>query len=73
MASYLEDLPPELQREIALKRRITPAEYAALLGLSLDAARRRWRKGAIPAPTSTGGRKLGIQLGVALEVAGRGA
>lgn len=69
MANYLENLPPDLQREIALSRRIGLREYASLIGYSIDQTRRFWKAGKIPEPDRLGGRKLTIPLGVAQEAA----
>lgn len=67
LPAWVDNLPAEAAKEIALKRVLSTAEAAEFAGYSLGHFRRLIAAGKTPAPVRLGLRKMGFRLGDLIE------
>ena len=67
MATYLDNLPPEVAADIARQRIMLAKDTAAFLGFSLPHFRRLYRAKKVPKPIRLSERKLGWRVGDCID------
>lgn len=62
--TFIDNLPPDIAREIAMKRHLNTKQAARFFGFSESHFRFLVRTGKLPAPVRLSAKKLGWPLGV---------